>query len=169
MPKNHTTEKAAERERVLARLWDEFHRLNREHCGGTLALREIRLSTRKQYGGYYRKNDSLIVISWQAHKEHGWDETLNIFRHEAAHIAHPNHSRAFWNLAATFGCTRRYALPPKNRTHAYCRYTYACPVCDSRVFRRKRLVKASCGKCDRAYNPAFALRLVSSAATRDVA
>ena len=160
----------AQRAETLARLWEEFYRLNREFFDGSLSLDEIRLSTRKQYGGYYKRigksaafpeDRHLIVLSWPAYKEHGWDETLHTFRHEVAHIVHPNHSRDFWALAERLGCTRRYALPPATRPHAYCRYTYECPACQARVFRRKRLVRASCGRCDTAFNPRFQLRLVS--------
>lgn len=149
-----------EQQAVLVRLWDEFARLNAAHFNNTLALGTIKLSTRKQYGGYYRPSESLIVLSWQAYKEHGWEETLETFRHEVAHIVHPNHSRAFWTLAFALGCTRRYAKPPENRNPAYARYVYECPHCATRLFRRKRLIKSSCGKCDRAYNPRFAFRLV---------
>lgn len=147
------------------RLWDEFHALNAAHFAGKLNLREIRVSTRKQYGGYYRPSDSLIVVSWQAFCEHGWEETCETFRHEVAHIVHPNHSRAFWELAARLGCTRKYASPPKDRT-ATCPFVYECPACLARVHRRKRLIKSSCGKCDKRFNPRFQLRLVSSPASR---
>lgn len=160
------TADAAARAAVLARLWDEFTRLNDLHFDGRLTLREIRLSTRKQYGGYYRPKDSLIVLSWQAYREHGWEETLETFRHEVAHLVHQNHSAAFWALAAKLGCTRRYAQPPKERPHAYSRYVYECPSCKTRVFRRKRLTRSSCGRCDRAFNPQHLLRLVSSPALR---
>lgn len=155
-----------ERAEVLARLWEEFRHLNDEHFGGSLALTEIRLSTRKQYGGYYMKARGLIVLSWQAHRDHGWDETLNTFRHEVAHIVHQDHSAAFWELAYRLGCTRRHAASPLNRTHGYCRYTYECPSCKAQVFRRKRLTKSSCGRCDSKFNPAYQMKLVSSAATR---
>ena len=155
-----------ERAVILQRLWDEFHRLNAEYFEGKLTLREIRVSTRKQYGGYYRKAENLIVLSWQAYKEYGWEETLNTFRHEVAHIVYQDHSRAFWELAIRLGCTRRYARTPKQRPHAYTRYVYECAVCKAQVFRRKRLVKSSCGRCDRNYNPAYPLRLVSSTVTR---
>jgi predicted SprT family Zn-dependent metalloprotease len=149
-----------EQSAVLSRLWAEFHRLNHALFDGKLALSEIRLSTRKQYGGYYHKGERRIVLSWPAYQEHGWDETLNTFRHEVAHIVHPDHSPGFWALAERLGCTRRHAMPPLARAHAYCRYVYECPVCHARVFRRKRLVKASCGRCDAAFNPTFQLRLV---------
>ena len=105
---------------------------------------------------------SLIVLSWPAHIEHGWEETLNTFRHEVAHIVYQDHSRNFWEVAYRLGCTRRHALAPIERKHAYCKYVYECPACKAQVFRRKRLVKSSCGKCDRAFNAAFQLRLVAS-------
>ena len=152
-----------ERSIVLARLWDEFRRLNAEYFNNGLMLREIRLSTRKQYGGYYRKLDGLIVLSWQAYCDYGWEETLNTFRHEVAHIVYQDHSRQFWNLAIQLGCNRRYASPPLNREHAYCRYVYACPACGAKVFRRKRLQRASCAHCDSRYNPAYSLSLISAA------
>ena len=161
-----TDEKAAEQAAVLARLWAEFDRINAAHFDGALVLREIKLSTRKQYGGYYRHFDSLIVLSWPAYVEHGWDETLHTFRHEIAHIVHQNHKPAFWQLAFALGCTRKFALPPQTRPHAHCKFVYECPACQRRVFRRKRLIKSSCGVCDKAFNPRFALRLVSSPGLR---
>jgi len=161
--------KAAEAEEVraaLALLWAEFERLNALHFAGTLRLDEIRLSSRKQYGGYCMPAKRLIVLSLQALREHGFDETLETFRHEVAHLVHADHSKAFWTLAAKLGCTRRYALPPKERKTPSVRYIYECPSCKGQVFRQKRLVRASCGKCDRTFNPAFQLRLVSSPALR---
>jgi predicted SprT family Zn-dependent metalloprotease len=152
----------AERNAVLARLWAEFRSLNERFFGGDLPLAEIRLSLRKQYGGYYAPARSRIVLSWQAYREHGWEETLHTFRHEVAHIAHPDHSPAFWALAERLGCTRRHALPPlAPGPAAYRRYLYECPVCRARVSRRKRLTRpSSCGRCDKRYNPAFTLRRI---------
>jgi predicted SprT family Zn-dependent metalloprotease len=151
---------ADEHATVLARCWEEFRRLNDLHFGGTLALREIRFSTRKQYGGYYRHSESLIVLSWSAYLDHGWEETLETLRHEIAHIVHQNHSKSFWELAYRLGCTRRYATAPKDRPHAYTRYTYECPACHTKFHRQRRIRRASCGKCDRKFNENFVLRLV---------
>jgi hypothetical protein len=155
----------SEKEEIAAlteRLWEEFHRLNRAYFHDTLTLREVRVSTRKQYGGYYRKSESLIVVSWQGYKDHGWEESLETFRHEVAHIVHQDHSKAFWELAFRIGCQRRFARPPKERHPAYSRYVYECPSCQTRYYRRKRVARSSCGLCDRKYNPAFQLRLVRS-------
>lgn len=163
----------AERKAVLHRLWEEFGRLNREFFEGSLVLHEIRLSTRKQYGGYFRftrrpesagGNHHLIVLSWLAYQQHGWEETLETFRHEVAHIVHRNHSRDFWDLAYRLGCTRRYARQPEVRKAGYYRFIYACPVCQERIYRRKALLRASCSRCDRRFNPDFLLQLVSDSA-----
>ena len=146
-----------------AKLWhllrDEFDRLNAAHFGGSLLMPEIVLSTRKTYGGYYQPARHRIVLSWQAYYEHGLPETLNTFRHEVAHIVHPNHSAAFWRVAHTLGAEQRYASPPL-KTPAR-RYVYACPACGRRIERRRRLRAASCASCDRAYNPRYALTLIS--------
>ncbi len=162
-PPSSSAAEAAERADVLAQLWAEFDRLNRIFFDGALTLGEIKLSTRKQYGGYYHRGKNQIVLSWLAHTEHGWPETLNTFRHEVAHMVHFDHSPAFWALAERLGCTRRHALPSQSRPHAYSRYVYECPVCRTRVFRRKRIAdRASCVRCDKtAFNPRFVLRLVS--------
>jgi predicted SprT family Zn-dependent metalloprotease len=155
-------EEYEQRAAVLARLWDEFARLNREHFGGALTLSEIVMSSRKQYGGYYRKDKNRIVISWRAYQEHGWDEIVHTLRHEVAHLVHFDHSTAFWELAAHLGCTRRHALPPLARPTTYTRYVYECPACHDRVFRRRRITRrASCGRCAKGFDPAFLLRLVS--------
>ncbi len=156
----------AERAAVTAQLWQEFERLNAEFFAGKLTLREIRVSTRKQYGGYYQKSNSLIVLSWLSYQTHGWDETLNTFRHEVAHIVHQDHSRAFWDLAYRLGCTRRYALPPTEPNPAYAQFVYECPNCKTQIRRRKKIALSSCGACDRKFNPAFRWRLVSSPTIR---
>jgi hypothetical protein len=111
--------------------------------------------------------EGLIVLSWPAYLAFGWEETLNTFRHEVAHIVHADHSRAFWQLAVRLGSTQKYARIPEDRSHAYCRYVYECPVCKVRVFRRRRIRSASCARCDRTYNPKFQLKLVSSPVTRE--
>ena len=160
-------EQKAEQNALLTRLWEEFNRLNTVYFGGNLSLNTIQISTRKQYGGYYRKKDGLIVVSWQAYVAFDWDETVNTFRHEVAHIVHNDHSKAFWLLAEKLGCTHRYARVPEERGHAYCRYVYECPVCAIRLFRRRRLTRSSCAKCDKNFNPKFLLRLVSTTASRN--
>ncbi len=151
---------------ALDLLWTEFHRLNTLHCAGTLRLDEIKLSPRKQYGGYCVPSKRLIVLSLQALRDHGFEETLDTFRHEVAHLVHPNHSAAFWELARKFGSVTRYAKPPKTTNPNYIRYVYECPVCAATVRRQKRLVRASCAVCDKSFNPRFLLRLVSSPAIR---
>ncbi len=151
---------------ALALLWTEFHRLNALHFAGTLRLDELRLSPRKQYGGYCVPAKRLIVLSLQALREHGFEETLDTFRHEVAHLVHPNHSAEFWELAHRLGSATRYAKSPINRNPAYVRYVYECPVCAATVRRQKRLVRASCAACDKSFNPRFQLRLVSSPAIR---
>ena len=140
-------------------LRDEFDRLNAAHFEGSLAMPEIVLSPRKTYGGYYQPARHRIVLSWQAYCEHGLPETLNTFRHEVAHIVHPNHSAVFWRVAYALGATQRYAQPPLKTSLR--RYVYACPACGRHIERRRRLRAASCASCDRAYNPRYALRLIS--------
>jgi predicted SprT family Zn-dependent metalloprotease len=146
---------------VLALLHEEFHRLNAVHFEGRLTLPEIVLSNRKTFGGYYQPTRHRIVLSWQAYREHGLPETLNTFRHEVAHIVHPNHSAAFWSVAIALGATQRYASSPL-QTHSR-KYVYGCPVCGRRIERRRRLRASSCASCDRAYNPRYALQLIREA------
>lgn len=151
---------------ALDLLWAEFYRLNNLHFAGALRLDEIRLSPRKQYGGYCMPSKRLIVLSLQALREHGFEETLDTFRHEVAHLVHPNHSAAFWEVARKLGSTTRYAKPPKERNPNYVRYVYECPICAATVRRQKRLVRASCAACDKSFNPRYLLRLISSPALR---
>lgn len=138
----------------------EFERLNDTHFGGRLRMPEIVISTRKTYGGYYQPQRHRIVVSWQAFGEHGLAETLNTFRHEVAHIVHPDHSPAFWTLACALGATRRYASAPLVVPAR--KYVYACPVCGRRFERQRKLRAASCASCDTRYNPRFSLCLLSS-------
>lgn len=148
-----------EQQEIHVQLCAEFHRLNAVHFAGHLTLPEIVLSTRKTFGGYYQPSRHRIVLSWQAYLEHGPPETMNTFRHEVAHIVHPNHSAAFWKVALALGATQRYASPP--RVIRARRYVYACPICGRRIERHRRLRAASCASCDRAYNPKYALQLVA--------
>ena len=158
-PSASTSELSALKD-VLCAEWD---RLNQSHFGGTLAIPEIVVSTRKTFGGYYQPSRHRIVVSWQAYHEHGLEETLNTFRHEVAHVVHPNHSAAFWTLARALGVTKRYASPPVARQGR--RYIYACPACERRIERRRRLQDASCAACDAHYNPRYVLRLVATEAS----
>jgi predicted SprT family Zn-dependent metalloprotease len=147
---------------VLALLHAEFDRLNAEHFEGSLTCPEIVLSKRKAFGGYYQPRRHRIVLSWQAYEEHGWNETLNTFRHEVAHIVHPNHSKAFWTVANQLGATQRYASAPKIQPRTPHKYVYMCPKCERKYFRNRRFRKASCGVCDKKFNPEFLLRLVKN-------
>jgi len=142
------------------RLRAEFARLNSVHFAGRLRLPEIVVSQRKTYGGYYQPARHRIVVSYQAFREHGWPETLNTFRHEVAHLVHPNHSRAFWTLALELGATQRHASAPLAAPRAH--FVYACPACGRQMARRLRLRRASsCGACDKKYNPRYELQLIS--------
>lgn len=144
---------------LLLLLQEEFSRLNAAHFEGRLAMPEIVLSARKTYGGYYQPSRHRIVLSWQANCEHGLEETLNTFRHEVAHIVHPNHSAAFWTLALALGAAQRWARSPLRAPR---RYVYACPGCGRSLVRQRRLRAASCAACDRVYNPRYALQLVDA-------
>ncbi len=149
-------------ETLAGRLRIEFDRLNAAHFGGRLTCPEIVISRRKTYGGYYQPQKHRIVLSWQAYQEHGWDETVNTFRHEVAHIVHRDHSAAFWTLARTLGVVRRYAAAPVVPARTSYRYVYACPVCGRRVHRHRRMRRpASCGICDKRFNPRYALCLLT--------
>ena len=148
---------------LLCALHTEFDRLNTDHFQGRLVVPEIVLSTRKTYGGYYQPKNHRIVLSLQAYREHGWPEMLNTFRHEVAHIVHPNHSRAFWDLARALGSAQRYASAPlRPRRTAHKKYLYICDACGGRLLRHRRLRNASCGACDSTFNPKFPLRLLSA-------
>ena len=159
MKPSASTSELSALEDLLRAEWD---RLNQAHFGGRLTVPEIVVSTRKTYGGYYQPSRHRIVVSWQAYLEHGLEETLNTFRHEVAHVVHPNHSAEFWSLAHALGVTKRYASPPVARRGR--RYIYACPACERRFERRRRLRAASCAACDARYNPRYALRLVATEA-----
>lgn len=138
----------------------EFERLNTVHFAGQLALPEIAVSRRKTYGGYYQPARHRIVVSYQAFREHGWPETLNTFRHEVAHIVHPNHSRAFWELAGELGATQRHASAPLAPAKPP-RFLYGCPACGRQMARRARLRRvSSCGACDKQFNPRYKLQLI---------
>ena len=156
---------ALDRAALNRSLWEEFARLNDTYFAGALDLRELVVSTRKKYGGYCQPGRRKIVVSWQEYSDYGWDETLITFRHEVAHLVHPNHSAAFWALAHQLGCPtdRKRARPPKDRPAGWWRFAYECPVCKSRVYRRKKLVRASCGRCDRHFNPNFLMQLIAQA------
>jgi predicted SprT family Zn-dependent metalloprotease len=148
-------------EALLCALQEEFARLNAIHFAGRLTCPEIELSRRKTYGGYYQPHRHRIVLSWQAYREHGWAETLNTFRHEVAHIVHPNHSQAFWAISFKLGATQRYAAAPlAAKPRPAPRYVYACPACGRLTPRYRRIRLASCAICDKRYNPQFVLKLV---------
>jgi predicted SprT family Zn-dependent metalloprotease len=145
---------------LLGELRQEFERLNAAHMGGKYTCPIIEFSTRKSFGGYYQKNKHRIVLSWQAYLEHGWDEVLNTFRHEVAHIVHLHHRAEFWELALRLGVTKKYAANPVvTKQRAGKVYVYVCPSCKGEVRRRKRLRMSSCGKCDKNFNLRYKLTL----------
>jgi predicted SprT family Zn-dependent metalloprotease len=144
---------------ALEALTKEFDRINALHFEGKYTRPNIEFSARKSFGGYYQKRTHRIVLSWQAYCEHGWEETINTFRHEIAHIVHLNHSPAFWQLAFQLGVTRKYAQEPiKQRAHRI--LIYECPACRKRIQRKRKIANSSCSTCDRKYNPKFRLQLV---------
>lgn len=149
-------------EALESALYEEFDRLNAAHFSGRLVRPKIVLSRRKAFGGYYQPKNHRIVLSLQAYSEHGWNETLNTFRHEVAHIVHPNHSAAFWAVAIRLGAVQRYAAAPLAvKPRPLPKYTYACPACGRRIKRHRRLRLASCATCDKRFNPLYTLKLVS--------
>ena len=149
--------------RLTQALLAEFDRINALHFSGKYTRPHLEFSTRKSFGGYYQRLNHRIVLSWQAYVEHGWDETLNTFRHEVAHIVHLNHKPEFWKVAYEIGVTRKYAAHPVvPRKRGGKEYVYACPGCGSRVRRRRRLRNSSCARCDKNYNPAFKLKLIET-------
>ena len=149
---------------VLSALDLEFDRLNALHFDGKCERPTVEFSLRKSYGGYYQKRCNRIVLSWQAFREYGWEETINTFRHEVAHIVHQNHSPAFWQLAHQLGVIRKYAREPiKQRAQRI--LIYECPVCRKRIHRKRKIANSSCASCDRKYNPNFRLRLVEMTLT----
>lgn len=153
----------AEIKRLVSLLYAEFDRLNAKSLCGKYPRPTIEFSLRKSFGGYYQKMRHRIVLSWQAYVEHGWAEVMNTFRHEVAHIVHLNHSAEFWKLAAELGVTKKYASDPLTPRCVSTRlYIYACPACGGQIRRRRRIRNASCGRCDRKYNPKFKLVLVKS-------
>lgn len=145
---------------VLSRLREEFTRLNAVHFAGALSMPRVDFSVRKTFGGYYQKREHRIVLSWQAYQEYGWDETVNTFRHEVAHIIHLHHRAEFWELARKLGVTRKYARHPL-RPRARKLLTYECPGCRRRIQRQRRVNDSSCARCDKRYNPAFRFRLIA--------
>ena len=155
-----------DRTALTSALRAEFERLNALHFENRLSLAELLVSTRKKYGGYCQPAKKKIVVSWQEYLDWGFEETLVTFRHEVAHLVHPNHSKEFWNLAHALGCPtdRKRARPPKDRPAGWWKFAYECPVCRARIYRRKNLSRASCGKCDRSFNPAFLMKLVETKA-----
>jgi predicted SprT family Zn-dependent metalloprotease len=139
----------------------EFDRLNALHFGGALPRPRIEFSLRKSYGGYYQKRLHRIVLSWQAFTEHGWEETINTFRHEVAHIVHSNHEAPFWKLAFELGVIRKYARDPLRPRHRRV-LVYECPNCRKRIHRKRTIGNSSCAACDKRYNPQFKLILVET-------
>jgi predicted SprT family Zn-dependent metalloprotease len=144
---------------VLEALTSEFDRINALHFAGGQTRPRIEFSLRKSYGGYYQKRSHRIVLSWQAYNEYGWEETINTFRHEIAHIVHLDHSPAFWRLAFQLGVIRKYAREPLKQRYQRV-LIYECPGCRKRIQRKRRITNSSCSSCDRKYNPNFKFQLV---------
>jgi predicted SprT family Zn-dependent metalloprotease len=144
---------------ALAALALEFDRINNLHFAGKHTRPRIEFSLRKSFGGYYQNRAHRIVLSWQAFCEYGWEETINTFRHEIAHIVYMDHSPAFWRLAFQLGVTRKYAREPLKQRYQRI-LVYQCPACGKKVQRKRRIANSSCASCDRKYNPNFRLQLI---------
>lgn len=144
------------------RLYEEFHRLNRERFDGIILPHRLRFSCCSvRTHGRIELHKRKIMVSLLLYEQYGWNAVVQTLLHEMTHAlihqqgGQARHTKKFWlEFEKRGGIMERYDVKPKST------YVYACPSCEKEYERIKKLVKThSCSRCDKKYNPAYRLYL----------